>query len=148
MTLHSTAPLQPLDFPIVSEIFLVITRSVFHSITLFETENERQKTKPVPIPLPRVSRNFPDVYKLDNYKMCNFWHFKKNSRSCPIIEKKLFLVLTSGKFLEGLGSGIGTGLVFCLSFSISNNVYRGTIFCPVHLICCLSQWCEHRLNSL
>ena len=41
---------------------------------------------------------------------------------CPIIEKKMFLVLTSGKFLEVLGSGIGTSLVFCLSLSVSNNV--------------------------
>ena len=40
-----------------------------------------------------------------------------------IVEKKLFLVLTSGEFLEVLGSGIGTGLVFCHSFSVSNNVY-------------------------
>jgi hypothetical protein len=30
--------------------------------------------------------------------------------------------LTSEKFLEALGSGIGTGLVFCLSFSVLNNV--------------------------
>ena len=35
-----------------------------------------------------------------------------------------FLVLTSGKFLEALGSGIGTGSIFCLSFSLSNNVRR------------------------
>ena len=42
---------------------------------------------------------------------------------CPIIEKKnSFLVLTSGKFLEALGSGIGIGIVFCLSFSVSNTV--------------------------
>ena len=33
-----------------------------------------------------------------------------------------FLVLTSGKFLEALGSEIGTGLVFCLSFALSNRV--------------------------
>ena len=33
-----------------------------------------------------------------------------------------FLVLTSGKLLKALGSRIGTGLVFCLSFSVSNNV--------------------------
>ena len=39
-------------------------------------------------------------------------------------KKKLFLVLTLGKFLEALGSGIGTGLVFCHSFSVSNNVNR------------------------
>ena len=39
----------------------------------------------------------------------------------PIIEKKSFLVLTSGKFLEALGSGIGTGLVFCHLFSFLNN---------------------------
>ena len=38
-------------------------------------------------------------------------------------KKKSFLVLTWGKFLEALGSGIGTGLVFCLSFSVSNNVH-------------------------
>ena len=37
-------------------------------------------------------------------------------------KKKLFLVLTSGKFLEALGSGIGTGSIFCLSFSLSNRV--------------------------
>jgi hypothetical protein len=41
---------------------------------------------------------------------------------CPIIEKKMFLVLTSGKFLEALGSEIGTGLVFCLSASTLLNV--------------------------
>ena len=34
----------------------------------------------------------------------------------------MFLVLTSGKFLEALGSGIGTGSIFCLSFSLSNRV--------------------------
>ena len=44
----------------------------------------------------------------------------------PIMKKKLFLVLTSGKFLEALGSRIGTGLVFCLSFSVSNNVWHMT----------------------
>ena len=32
---------------------------------------------------------------------------------CPIIEKKSFLVLTFGKFLKALGSGIGTGSVSC-----------------------------------
>jgi hypothetical protein len=37
-------------------------------------------------------------------------------------KKKSFPVLTSGKFLEALGSRIGTGLVFYLSFSVSNNV--------------------------
>ena len=37
-------------------------------------------------------------------------------------KKKSFLVLTLGKILEALGSGIGTGLVFCLSFSVPNNV--------------------------
>ena len=31
--------------------------------------------------------------------------------------------MTSGKFLEALGSGIGTGSIFCLSFSLSNRVY-------------------------
>ena len=49
---------------------------------------------------------------------------------CPIIEKKMFLVLTSGKFLEALGSGIGTGLVFCHSFSVSNNVYPDSPISP------------------
>ena len=43
---------------------------------------------------------------------------------CPIIEKMSFLVLTSGKFLEALGSAIGTSLVFCNSFSVSNNVMK------------------------
>jgi hypothetical protein len=28
----------------------------------------------------------------------------------------------SGKFLEALGSGIGTGSIFCLSLLLSNNV--------------------------
>ena len=37
-------------------------------------------------------------------------------------KKTSFLVLTSGKFLEALGSGIGTGSIFCLSCSLSNNV--------------------------
>ena len=41
----------------------------------------------------------------------------------PIMKKKSFLVFTSGKFLEALGSGIGTGSIFCLSFSLSNRVY-------------------------
>jgi hypothetical protein len=41
----------------------------------------------------------------------------------PIMKKKMFLVLTSGKFLEALGSGIGTGSIFCLSFSLSNRVH-------------------------
>jgi hypothetical protein len=41
---------------------------------------------------------------------------------CPIIDFFSFLVLTLGKFLEALGSGIGTGLVFCHSFSFSNDV--------------------------
>ena len=40
----------------------------------------------------------------------------------PIIDELLFLVLTSRKFLETLGSGIGTGSVFCHSFSFSNHV--------------------------
>ena len=39
----------------------------------------------------------------------------------PILEKKMFLGLTSGKFLEALGSGIGTCSVFRHSFSLSNN---------------------------
>ena len=34
----------------------------------------------------------------------------------------MFLVLTSGKFLEALGSGIRIDLDFCLSFSVSNIV--------------------------
>ena len=38
------------------------------------------------------------------------------------MKKKSFLVLTSGKFLEALGSGIGTCLVFFLSFLFSNIV--------------------------
>ena len=38
-------------------------------------------------------------------------------------EKKMFLVLTLGKFLEALGSGIGTGSIFCLSFSLLNRVF-------------------------
>ena len=37
-------------------------------------------------------------------------------------KKKSFLVLTSGKFLEALGSGFGTGSIFCLSFSLLNRV--------------------------
>ena len=40
----------------------------------------------------------------------------------PIMKKKSFLVLTSGNFLEALGSRIGTGSIFCLSFSLSNRV--------------------------
>ena len=40
----------------------------------------------------------------------------------PITKKKSFLVLTSGNFLEALGSRIGTGSIFCLSFSLSNRV--------------------------
>ena len=67
--------------------------------TLFKTENDCQKTELVPIPLPRASRNFPRV---------------KTTNS--------FLVLTSEKFLETLGIGIGTGLVFGHSFSVTNNV--------------------------
>ena len=39
-------------------------------------------------------------------------------------EKKSFLVLTSGNFLEALGSRIGTGSIFCLSFSLSNRVTK------------------------
>ena len=41
-------------------------------------------------------------------------------------EKKSFLVLTSGKFLETLGRGIGTGSIFCFSFSLSNRVMGST----------------------
>ena len=37
-------------------------------------------------------------------------------------KKNPFLVLTSGKFLEALGIGIGTGSIFCLSFSLTNRV--------------------------
>ena len=66
---------------------------------MFVTENEWPKTKPVPIPIPRVSRNFSDVKT-----------------------RKEFVVLTWGKFLEALGSRIGTGSVFWQSFSVSNNV--------------------------
>ena len=40
----------------------------------------------------------------------------------PIMKKKMFLVLTSGKILKAQGSGIGTGSIFCLSFSLSNRV--------------------------
>ena len=40
------------------------------------------------------------------------------------VTRGLGVVLTSGKFLEVLGSGIGAGLVFCHSFSVSNNVFR------------------------
>ena len=40
----------------------------------------------------------------------------------PIIDFFLFLVLASGKFLEALGSEIGTYSIFCYSFSLSNNV--------------------------
>ena len=39
-------------------------------------------------------------------------------------KKKSFLVLTSGKFLEALGCGIGTGSIFCLSFSLLNIVFH------------------------
>ena len=43
-------------------------------------------------------------------------------------KKKSFLVLTSGKFLEALGSEIGTGSIFYLSFSLSNRVRIVTLF--------------------
>ena len=39
-------------------------------------------------------------------------------------KKFSFLVLTSGKFLEALGSRIGTGSILCLSFSLSNRVFN------------------------
>ena len=39
-------------------------------------------------------------------------------------KKDSFLVLTSGNFLEALGSRIGTGSIFCLSFWLSNRVSR------------------------
>ena len=42
---------------------------------------------------------------------------------CPIIEKHFVSCLDIGEVLEALGSGIGTGLVFCHSFSVSNNVF-------------------------
>ena len=90
-----------------------VSCELFLRNTLFETENEWQKTEPVPIPLPRASRNFPDV------------------KTYIQVQKKKFLVLTSGKFLEALGSGIRTGSVFCHSFSVSNNVY----FFLLHCIC-------------
>ena len=45
----------------------------------------------------------------------------------PIIEKIPFLVLTFGKFLEALGSGIGIGSVVCHLFSFSNDVCYHTI---------------------
>ena len=38
------------------------------------------------------------------------------------MKKKSFLVLTSGKFLEALGSRIRTCSIFWYSFSLSNNV--------------------------
>ena len=40
----------------------------------------------------------------------------------PIMKKTMFLVLTSGKFLEALGCEVRTGSIFCLSFSLSNRV--------------------------
>ena len=61
----------------------------------------------------------------------------------PIMKKKSFLVLTSGKLLEALGSEIGTGSIFCLSFSLSNrvigassprDVYKITLV-KYHIIC-------------
>ena len=48
----------------------------------------------------------------------------------PIMKKKMFLVLTSGKFLEALGSGIGTGSIFCLSFSLSTGWFFNYITLP------------------
>ena len=47
---------------------------------------------------------------------------KRDYLRSPIMKKKLILVLTFGKFLEALGSGIGTGSIFCLSFTLSNRV--------------------------
>ena len=38
-------------------------------------------------------------------------------------KKISLLVLTLGKFLEAVGRGIGTGSIFCLSFSLSNRVH-------------------------
>ena len=101
-------------------------RKIFNSVpitglyTVFQKENEWQKTEPVPIPLPRASRNYPDV------KMWNYLQ-------CPIIEL-FFLVLKFGKFLEALGSGIGTSLVFFNSFSFLNNVSRLSDFFNVKFI--------------
>ena len=46
----------------------------------------------------------------------------------PITEFFLFLVLTSGKFLEALESRIGTCSVFCHSFSLSNNVHHNLTY--------------------
>ena len=40
----------------------------------------------------------------------------------PIMKKKIVSCFDIGKFLEALGSGIGTGSIFCLSFSLSNRV--------------------------
>ena len=45
-----------------------------------------------------------------------------------IQEKKSFLVLTLGKFLEALGSGIGTGLVFSIDFHFRTTMWYGTSF--------------------
>ena len=65
--------------------------------------------------------------KMNDKKLSRFQFHFPGLLGCqniyPIIEKKSFLVLTSGKFLEALESGIGTGSVFCHSFSVSNNVY-------------------------
>ena len=52
-------------------------------------------------------------------------------------EKKIsFLVLTSGKFLEAEETGIGTGSIFCLSFSLSNRVtcYSQFVFGKYHTL--------------
>jgi len=54
-------------------------------------------------------------------------------------EKKIsFLVLTSGRFLEPLGGGIGSGSVFCLSFSLLNRVrfFAFRLFQVLRIILC------------
>ena len=47
--------------------------------------------------------------------------------------------MTSGKFLEALGSGIGTGSIFCLSFSLSNRVNS---FLGGAIAYCLGEICK------
>ena len=51
---------------------------------------------------------------------------KRDYLISPIKKKKSFLVLTLRKFLEPLGSGIGSGSIFCLSFFTFE---QGEIFC-------------------
>ena len=113
--------------------------------TLFGSENERQKTRLFLIPLPGASGNFPDVKTRNEKKFYNwisdiiqcicfgkhmdriqvffFWN-TWDYFQCPIIKKKLLSYFDIREVSrKTLGSGIGTGLVFCLSFSVSNNVY-------------------------